>query len=45
MAREAGVAVRELDPIGGVPGRETYEELLLFDAAAFRDGLVRQAHP
>ncbi|HKC23095.1 MAG TPA: metal ABC transporter substrate-binding protein, partial [Thermoanaerobaculia bacterium] len=43
VAREAGVAVRELDPIGGVPGRETYEELLLFDAAAFRDGLQDSA--
>src|SRR5262249_35399788 len=39
VAREAGVAVNEVDPIGGVPGRRTYEELLLFDARAFRGGL------
>ena len=39
VAKEAGVGVLELDPIGGVPGRRTYEELLLFDARAFRQGL------
>jgi ABC-type Zn uptake system ZnuABC Zn-binding protein ZnuA len=40
VAKEAGVGVRELDPIGGVPGRATYEELLLFDSRAFREGLA-----
>jgi zinc transport system substrate-binding protein len=39
VAREAGVAVREVDPIGGVPGRATYEQLLSFDADAFAEGL------
>jgi zinc transport system substrate-binding protein len=42
VAREAGVAVRELDPIGGVEGRRTYEELLRFDARAFREGLAAE---
>jgi zinc transport system substrate-binding protein len=39
VANEAGVRVLELDPIGGVPGRERYEDLLLYDAGQFAKGL------
>lgn len=39
VAGDAGVRVVLADPIGGVPGRETYAELLRFDARAFREGL------
>jgi zinc transport system substrate-binding protein len=28
IAREAGIALGELDPVGGVPGRDSYEALL-----------------
>lgn len=31
LAREAGVPLGELDPIGGVPGRDSYEALLLWN--------------
>jgi ABC-type Zn uptake system ZnuABC Zn-binding protein ZnuA len=40
VAAEAGIAVRELDPIGGIPGRDSYEELLLYNATQLRDGLA-----
>lgn len=40
VAREAGLALTLVDPIGGVPGRETYPELMRFNAAAFRSGLL-----
>jgi ABC-type Zn uptake system ZnuABC Zn-binding protein ZnuA len=39
VAADAGVRLVLADPIGGVPGRETYGELLRFDARAFREGL------
>jgi len=39
VAGDAGVRLVLADPIGGVPGRETYAELLRFDARAFREGL------
>lgn len=32
IAREAGIPLGELDPIGGVPGRDSYEALLLWNA-------------
>jgi zinc transport system substrate-binding protein len=40
VAREARLALTLVDPIGGVPGRETYAELMRFNAAAFRSGLL-----
>ena len=39
VAREAGLKVAIVDPIGGFPGRLGYEELLRFNARAFREGL------
>ena len=39
VAADAGVRVVLADPIGGVPGRATYADLLRFDARAFREGL------
>jgi ABC-type Zn uptake system ZnuABC Zn-binding protein ZnuA len=39
IARDAGLGVTLVDPIGGVDGRITYEELLRFTAAAFLTGL------
>lgn len=40
VANEAGLALTLVDPIGGVPGRETYPALMRFNAAAFRRGLL-----
>lgn len=40
VAREARLALTLVDPIGGVPGRETYPALMRFNAAAFRRGLL-----
>ncbi len=40
VAREAHLALTLVDPIGGVPGRETYPALMRFNAAAFRRGLL-----
>lgn len=34
IARDLGVTLAVLDPLGGLPGRESYIELLLFDARA-----------
>jgi ABC-type Zn uptake system ZnuABC Zn-binding protein ZnuA len=34
IARDLGVRLAVLDPLGGLPGRESYTELLLFDARA-----------
>jgi zinc transport system substrate-binding protein len=31
IAKEAGIPLGELDPVGGVPGRDTYELLLLWN--------------
>lgn len=39
VAREAGLALTLVDPIGGVPGRETYPALMRFNAHAFLAGL------
>ena len=39
VADEAGLRVAMVDPVGGLPGRLGYEELLLFNARVFRDGL------
>lgn len=39
VAGDAGVRVVLADPQGGVAGRETYAELLRFDARAFLEGL------
>lgn len=39
VADEAGVALFELDPIGGVPGRASYQELLRWNAAVLLEGL------
>lgn len=39
IAREAGLDLTLVDPIGGVPGRETYPALMRFNAAAFSKGL------
>ena len=36
VAEEAHLKVVEIDPNGGVPGRETYRELVLFNARAVR---------
>lgn len=32
IAKEAGIPLGELDPVGGVPGRDTYEQLLVWNA-------------
>jgi ABC-type Zn uptake system ZnuABC Zn-binding protein ZnuA len=40
VAREARLELTLVDPIGGVPGRETYPALMRFNAAAFRRGLL-----
>jgi ABC-type Zn uptake system ZnuABC Zn-binding protein ZnuA len=34
IARDLGVTLGVLDPLGGLPGRESYVDLLLFDARA-----------
>ncbi len=39
VSRDAGIRLVLADAQGGVPGRETYEDLLRFDARAFREGL------
>jgi ABC-type Zn uptake system ZnuABC Zn-binding protein ZnuA len=39
VAREAGLELTLVDPIGGVPGRATYPELMRFNADAFSRGL------
>lgn len=39
VAREAGLELTLVDPIGGVPGRATYPELMRFNAEAFTSGL------
>jgi ABC-type Zn uptake system ZnuABC Zn-binding protein ZnuA len=40
VAREARLELTLVDPIGGVPGRETYPALMRFNADAFRRGLL-----
>jgi len=39
VARETGAALVILDPLGGVPGRETYLELMRFDVARMEEAL------
>jgi zinc transport system substrate-binding protein len=39
VAAEAGVALAELDPLGGLPGRERYQELLRWNAAVLLESL------
>jgi zinc transport system substrate-binding protein/manganese/iron transport system substrate-binding protein len=36
VAAEAGVALFELDPLGGLPGREGYAQMMRFNAAVIR---------
>jgi ABC-type Zn uptake system ZnuABC Zn-binding protein ZnuA len=44
IARDLGVTLDILDPLGGVPGRDGYAELLLFDARAVA-GAIRRGTP
>lgn len=39
LAREAGVAVVEADPVGGGPGRDSYEKLMMYNADRFYEAL------
>ncbi len=39
VADEAGVALFELDPLGGFPGRDAYDELLRHNAEVLLEGL------
>ncbi len=39
LAAEAGVALFELDPLGGFPGRESYQEMMRWNAAVLLEGL------
>ncbi|MFI5182665.1 MAG: metal ABC transporter substrate-binding protein [Thermoanaerobaculia bacterium] len=39
VAAEAGLSVATVDPIGGVAGRQRYEDLMRFNARVFRVGL------
>jgi zinc transport system substrate-binding protein len=39
LASDAGIRVAFVDPIGGVPGRVDYADLLRYDARAFREAL------
>ena len=39
LAKEADLPLRELDPVGGLPGRESYEELMRFNVAALAESL------
>jgi ABC-type Zn uptake system ZnuABC Zn-binding protein ZnuA len=43
IARDLGVTLAVLDPLGGLPGREGFIELLLFDARAVADAARRPA--
>jgi ABC-type Zn uptake system ZnuABC Zn-binding protein ZnuA len=42
IARDLGVTLAVLDPLGGLPGREGYVELLLFNARAVASATRRQ---
>jgi ABC-type Zn uptake system ZnuABC Zn-binding protein ZnuA len=42
IARDLGVTLAVLDPLGGLPGREGYIELLLFDARAVAAAMRRR---
>lgn len=39
LAAEAGVALYELDPLGGFPGRESYQELMRWNVAVLLEAL------
>lgn len=39
LAEAAGARIHELDPLGGGPGRRTYEELVRFNASVLREAL------
>ena len=41
VSEAAGIPVVELDPNGGVEGRKTYEELILYNAHALRSGIAQ----
>jgi ABC-type Zn2+ transport system substrate-binding protein/surface adhesin len=41
IARDLGVTLAVLDPLGGLPGRESLVELLLFDARAIAAAVRR----
>jgi len=45
LASDAGIRVAFVDPIGGVPGRADYADLLRYDAHAFRDALGTPSKP
>jgi len=37
FARDRGLTIAELDPVGGVPGRDTYRKLMQYNAGVIRD--------
>jgi ABC-type Zn uptake system ZnuABC Zn-binding protein ZnuA len=39
VAKDAGIRLALVDPIGGVPGREGYADLMRFNARSFREAL------
>lgn len=39
VAEAAGIKVYKLDPIGGIPGRQNYEEILLYNVTILREAL------
>jgi zinc transport system substrate-binding protein len=41
IARDLGVRLGMLDPLGGLPGRESYVQLLLFDARSVAAAMAR----
>lgn len=43
LAREAGLPLFELDPIGGTPGRVTYREMMLYNARTLAEALAPRA--
>lgn len=45
VADGAGIRTHALDPIGGVPGRSTYRDLLLFNAEQILDALGPEPTP
>ncbi len=42
VAEDAGLALALLDPIGGVPGRETYVDMMLFNARSVLSGITKR---
>jgi ABC-type Zn2+ transport system substrate-binding protein/surface adhesin len=43
LARDLGVVVSVLDPLGGAPGREGYLEVMVFNARQIAAGLGARA--